>query len=169
MGSAHSKRRSSAGSDPPHRALCEQRSRRAEYFGWPSVVLAISHMGSWELYAQAAFQRPETRFGTIYQALRNPHLDELINRDRQKGVDTFDRKRVPSCHCPVAKTWMHGSAGGSKCRQWGNLDAVFQPPVFDVPAGGRSGDSDQFGCRASGNLHLRLRPLARCLWGRDLV
>ncbi|HEU4679253.1 MAG TPA: lipopolysaccharide heptosyltransferase II [Terrimicrobiaceae bacterium] len=56
------------------------------------VVLAISHMGSWELYAQAAFQRPETRFGTIYQALRNPHLDDLINRDRQKGVETFDRK-----------------------------------------------------------------------------
>lgn len=56
------------------------------------VVLAISHMGSWELYAQAAFQRPETRFGTVYQALRNRHLDELINRDRRKGVETFDRK-----------------------------------------------------------------------------
>ena len=56
------------------------------------VVLAISHMGSWELYAQAAFQRPETRFGTVYQALRNPYLDELINRDRRKGVETFDRK-----------------------------------------------------------------------------
>jgi heptosyltransferase II len=56
------------------------------------VVLAISHLGSWELYAQAAFQRSETRFGTIYQALRNPHLDELINRDRRKGVETFDRK-----------------------------------------------------------------------------
>ena len=54
------------------------------------VVLAISHMGSWELYAQAAFQRPETRFGTVYQALRNSYLDELINRDRRKGVETFD-------------------------------------------------------------------------------
>ena len=57
------------------------------------VVLAISHMGSWELYAQAAFQRPETRFGTVYQALRNPYLDELINRDRRKGVEIFDRKK----------------------------------------------------------------------------
>ena len=57
------------------------------------VVLAISHMGSWELYAQAAFQRPETRFGTVYQALRNPYLDELINRDRRKGVETFDRSK----------------------------------------------------------------------------
>jgi heptosyltransferase-2 len=56
------------------------------------VVLALSHMGSWELYAQAAFQRPETRFGTFYQALRHPYLDELINHDRRKGVETFDRK-----------------------------------------------------------------------------
>ena len=58
------------------------------------VVLAISHTGNWELYAQVAFQRPETRFGTVYQALRNPHLNELINRDRRRlGVQTFDRKR----------------------------------------------------------------------------
>jgi heptosyltransferase II len=58
------------------------------------VVLAIAHMGNWELYAQVAFQRPETRFGTVYQALRNPHLDELINRDRRRlGVQTFDRKK----------------------------------------------------------------------------
>jgi lauroyl/myristoyl acyltransferase len=33
---------------------------------------------------KVAFQRPETRFGTIYQALRNPYLDELINRDLHK-------------------------------------------------------------------------------------
>jgi heptosyltransferase II len=56
------------------------------------VLLAISHLGSWELYAQAAFQRPETRFGTVYQALHNPYLDELINRDRKK-VELFDRKK----------------------------------------------------------------------------
>ncbi|HEU4679511.1 MAG TPA: hypothetical protein VFS35_08330, partial [Terrimicrobiaceae bacterium] len=58
------------------------------------VVLAIAHMGNWELYAQVAFQRPETTFGTVYQALRNRHLDDLINRDRRRlGVKTFDRKR----------------------------------------------------------------------------
>ena len=58
------------------------------------VVLAIAHMGNWELYAQVAFQRPETTFGTVYQALRNPHLDDLINRDRRRlGVKTFDRKK----------------------------------------------------------------------------
>ncbi len=57
------------------------------------VVLAMSHMSNWELYAQVCFQRPETSFGTVYQALRNPHLDDLINRDRRRlGVKTFNRK-----------------------------------------------------------------------------
>jgi hypothetical protein len=53
----------------------------------------MSHMSNWELYAQVCFQRPETSFGTVYQALRNPYLDELINRDRRRlGVKTFNRK-----------------------------------------------------------------------------
>lgn len=57
------------------------------------VVLAINHIGNWELYAQLVFQVPEARFGTVYQALRNPLLDDLINRDRRRlGVATFDRK-----------------------------------------------------------------------------
>jgi heptosyltransferase-2 len=58
------------------------------------VVLAINHIGNWELYAQLVFQVPEARFGTVYQALRNKDLDRLINGDRGKqGVATFDRKR----------------------------------------------------------------------------
>ncbi len=58
------------------------------------VVLAINHIGNWELYAQLIFQVPEARFGTVYQALRNKQLDELVNGDRRRlGVATFDRKR----------------------------------------------------------------------------
>jgi heptosyltransferase II len=58
------------------------------------VVLAINHIGNWELYAQLIFRVPEARFGTVYQALHNKQLDELINRDRRRlGVLTFDRKR----------------------------------------------------------------------------
>jgi len=58
------------------------------------VVLAINHIGNWELYAQLVFQVPEAKFGTVYQALRNPLIDELINRDRRRlGVLTFDRKK----------------------------------------------------------------------------
>ncbi len=58
------------------------------------VVLAINHIGNWELYAQLVFQVPEARFGTVYQSLRNPLVDDLVNRDRRRlGVATFDRKR----------------------------------------------------------------------------
>jgi len=58
------------------------------------VVLAINHIGNWELYAQLVFQVPEARFGTVYQALRNRLVDDLVNRDRRRlGVATFDRKK----------------------------------------------------------------------------
>ena len=56
------------------------------------VVLAIAHMGNWELYAQVAFQRPETIFGTVYQALRNSHLDE----SHQSGSPQTRRENVRS-------------------------------------------------------------------------
>ncbi len=58
------------------------------------VVLAINHIGNWELYAQLVFQVPEARFGTVYQSLRNKLVDDLVNRDRRRlGVATFDRKK----------------------------------------------------------------------------
>lgn len=58
------------------------------------VVLAINHIGNWELYAQLVFQVPGARFGTVYQALRNKYLDDLVNGDRRRlGVATFDRKK----------------------------------------------------------------------------
>lgn len=58
------------------------------------VILAINHIGNWELYAQLVYQVPEARFGTVYQALKNQEIDELVNRDRRRlGVVTFDRKQ----------------------------------------------------------------------------
>ncbi|MFM8765106.1 MAG: lipopolysaccharide heptosyltransferase II [Spartobacteria bacterium] len=57
------------------------------------VLLAINHIGNWELYAQLVFQVPEAHFGTVYQALHNKLVDDLVNRDRRRlGVQTFDRK-----------------------------------------------------------------------------
>lgn len=57
------------------------------------VLLAINHIGNWELYAQLVFQVPGVRFGSVYQALHNKRLDDLVNRDRRRlGVLTFDRK-----------------------------------------------------------------------------
>ena len=58
------------------------------------VVLAINHIGNWELYAQLVFQFPGVSFGTVYQALHNELIDDLVNRDRRRlGVMTFDRKK----------------------------------------------------------------------------
>ncbi len=58
------------------------------------VVFVISHIGNWELFAQVNFLVRPFRCGTVYQAIRNPLIDEFINRDRRaRGVATFDRKR----------------------------------------------------------------------------
>ena len=57
------------------------------------VLLAINHIGNWELYAQLVYTVPEARFGTVYQALHNKLVDDLVNDDRRRlGVLTFDRK-----------------------------------------------------------------------------
>ena len=62
--------------------------------GGRPVVLAISHIGNWELFAQIAQFAPSAKFGTVYQALRNKLVDDLVNRDRRRmGVATFDRKK----------------------------------------------------------------------------
>jgi hypothetical protein len=44
-------------------------------------------MSNWELYAQVAFQRPETRFGTVYQALRNPHLKISLSEQETRMIE----------------------------------------------------------------------------------
>ncbi|HEY8901994.1 MAG TPA: glycosyltransferase family 9 protein [Chthoniobacterales bacterium] len=58
------------------------------------VVLIISHIGNWELFAQLSHLGPGYQLATIYQAIRNRGVDELINGDRRrKGVIPLDRKR----------------------------------------------------------------------------
>jgi len=58
------------------------------------VVFIISHIGNWELLAQLTSLAPGYKSSTIYQALRNKGIDDLINRDRRaKGIITLDRKR----------------------------------------------------------------------------
>ena len=58
------------------------------------TVAALSHFGNWEINAQIAeFVKPR-QAGCVYQALRNPLVDDLVNRDRRsRGVRTFDRKK----------------------------------------------------------------------------
>lgn len=68
----------------------------------PGVVVAISHFGNWELNAQIANFLRVRRAGAIYQRLRNKALDDLLNKDRNQGVITFDRKR----DLPAAVTFL---------------------------------------------------------------
>ncbi|MEA3187396.1 MAG: heptosyltransferase [Chthoniobacter sp.] len=57
------------------------------------VVMVISHIGNWELFAQLAHNAPGHKFSTIYQALGNRHIDEHVKKARARfGVVPFDRR-----------------------------------------------------------------------------
>ena len=57
------------------------------------VVVAISHLGNWELFAQIVpHQFRHARLGTVYQRLENRHLDRFVSQQRARfGVELFDR------------------------------------------------------------------------------
>ena len=58
------------------------------------VVMAINHIGNWELYAQLIGRVRDVPVGAIFQSQRNQHLNKLIDRDRRRlGLQTFDRRR----------------------------------------------------------------------------
>jgi heptosyltransferase II len=58
------------------------------------VVMAINHIGNWELYAQLIGRIRDVPVGTIFQSQRNKYLNRLIDRDRRRlGLQTFDRRR----------------------------------------------------------------------------
>jgi len=59
------------------------------------LVFALSHLGSWELFAQV-FSRHfgYVRNSTVYQALGNRYIDEDVRKKRARaGVELFDRKQ----------------------------------------------------------------------------
>jgi len=58
------------------------------------VVMAINHIGNWELYAQLIGRVRDVEVGTIFQSQRNKYLNRLIDRNRRRlGLRTFDRKK----------------------------------------------------------------------------
>jgi lauroyl/myristoyl acyltransferase len=71
------------GTEEVHREL---RSGRA-------VVLALSHLGNWELFAQILpHYFGYTRLSTVYQKLGNRYLDRFVREQRARfGVELFDR------------------------------------------------------------------------------
>ena len=58
------------------------------------VVMAINHIGNWELYAQLIGRVRDVPVGAIFQSQRNKYLNRLIDRDRKRlGLETFDRRK----------------------------------------------------------------------------
>ncbi len=57
------------------------------------VVLALSHLGNWELFAQILpHYFSSARLSTVYQKLGNRHLDPFVRQQRGRfGVELFDR------------------------------------------------------------------------------
>ncbi len=57
------------------------------------VVCVLSHLGSWELFAQIVpHYFAYARLGTVYQKLRNRYLDRFVRQQRARfGVELFDR------------------------------------------------------------------------------
>ena len=54
------------------------------------VVMAINHIGNWELYAQLIGRVNDMQVGAIFQSQRNKYLNRLIDRDRRRlGLQTF--------------------------------------------------------------------------------
>ncbi|HEY3662491.1 MAG TPA: lipopolysaccharide heptosyltransferase II [Chthoniobacterales bacterium] len=57
------------------------------------VVLVLSHLGNWELFAQILPHHfAYRRLSTVYQKLGNRHLDRFVRQQRARfGVELFDR------------------------------------------------------------------------------
>ena len=57
------------------------------------VVLVISHIGNWELFAQLCQFLPANRWSTVYQPLGNRYIEAHVQRARTRhGVVLFSRK-----------------------------------------------------------------------------
>jgi heptosyltransferase II len=58
------------------------------------VVMAINHIGNWELYAQLIGRVRDVEVGAVFQSQSNKYLNRLIDRNRRRlGLRTFDRRK----------------------------------------------------------------------------
>ncbi len=63
-------------------------------------VMVISHLGSWEMFAQLTPYIFNCKVGTIFQALGNKFIDAEVRKDRARlGLELFERKEgfVKAC------------------------------------------------------------------------
>ncbi len=103
------------------------------------AVVALSHLGSWELFAQICPREfGYAPIGTVYQRLGNRSIDADVQRQRARtGVQLFDRSA--GFHGAIELLRRGGGLGNSgRSTRWGSrsLDAVLRTARFDhLPAG----------------------------------
>ena len=90
------------------------------------VVLALSHLAIWELFAQLM---PEfvgyVRNGSVYQGLGNRFIDEHVRRTRSRtGLELFDRK---GGFQPVIDLLRSGGGVGILCDQHAGDQGLWTP------------------------------------------
>ncbi|MEI8109063.1 MAG: hypothetical protein WCI46_14715, partial [Verrucomicrobiota bacterium] len=91
-------------------------------------IMAISHLGSWEMFAQSSPLYFHCPVGTIFQALSNPFIDAEIRRDRARlGLELFERKAGFIKGCQFVR---NGGALGILMDQHAG-DAGLWTPFFD--------------------------------------
>ncbi len=74
------------------------------------VVLVISHIGNWELFAQICQFLPGYHWSTVYQPLGNPLIEAHVRRTRMsRGVQLFSRKN--GFNAPIAFLRAGGAVG----------------------------------------------------------
>ncbi|MEA3212996.1 MAG: heptosyltransferase [Chthoniobacter sp.] len=91
-------------------------------------VMVLSHLGSWEMFAQLSPIVFPCKVGTIFQALGNGYIDAEVRRDRARlGLELFERKEgfVKAC-----KFMREGGAVGVLADQHAG-DAGLWCPFFD--------------------------------------
>ena len=73
---------------------------RGKYRAMSGFVMVISHLGSWEMFAQLSPIVFGCKVGTIFQALGNRYIDAEVRQDRARlGLELFERKEgfVKAC------------------------------------------------------------------------
>jgi lipopolysaccharide heptosyltransferase II len=101
-------------------------------------AFVISHLGSWELFAQLTPIIFECKVGTIFQALGNPYIDAEVRRDRARlGLELFERKEGFVQACQFIRTGggvgvlidQHAGDGGLWCPFFGRLASTSTLPA----------------------------------------
>ena len=73
------------------------------------IVMVLSHMGNWELYAPLCQVLPQYQWSCIYQPLGNRYIEAYVQRARSRATTMFSRKN--GFNAPTAFLRAGGAVG----------------------------------------------------------